>query len=612
MLLISSRSSNRVQECADRACMRVVKAGRIASGVIWVTAGCLVAGSALAQLPPPPKEVTVDANGVDVRTGNVTFESRELDIGPDGGLGLHLARYLSQGVMRDSFDSTYYETSLSTGQWSIAASFGRLGDSFGTFGTDTGAFYDSSTPPRYQHRNGTLVTFGLFMWQQTNPFGDNSYDHYRLADTVLYPDGTKLRIHYKLIPGVLPGVRIQSVTNNAGYQIKFRYASNNTASGDWNKRIAAIGINMAAEYCDPEADECALTLPWPTATYSRWSEGATGAFSVVNASGEVTTFRTTPGSSGNSPRFSIALPGSAVEARKYTYSYLPSECTMPTLPSISFCSMGDDFRVVQFQNLEKTVTYSYNYNTGIFDEITSVDLGGVTSRYKSWGLRQLGMRSITDPINRVQSFEYNDKGLITKAAWPEGNYTRWQRDTKGNVTQEQVHAKSGGQVLTKDQVFGACALGVVTCSLPVSITDARLNTTYIRYNTHGQKVAEIGPPDTNGVRPLTRWVHADRYAYIKAANGALVQADSPVSVLSQMIVCRSTFNGNLEAPACGSPADEVVTAYEFSATPGPNALLPVGKAVSADGQVLRTCYGYDLRGNRIWERSPRANLASCQ
>jgi YD repeat-containing protein len=569
-----------------------------------------MAGNALAQLPPPPKEMVSDANGVDVRTGNVTFESRELDIGPEGELGLHLGRYLSEGITRDSFDSTYYETSLSTGQWSVAASFGQLGDNFGTFGTAAGAFYDSSGIPRYQHRSGALVTFGLFMWQQSNPFGDNSYDHYRLADTVTYPSGAKLQIHYKLIPGPLPGVRIQSVTNNAGYQVKFRYASNNTASGDWNKRIAAIAINMAAEYCDPEADECALSLPWPTATYSRWSEGTTGAFSVANASGEATTYRTTPGSSGSSPKFSIALPGSTAEVRKYTYSHLPSECT--ALPSTSYCSMGFDFRVAQFQNPEKTVAYSYNYNVGVFDQITSVDPGGVTSRYRSWGPHQPGMRSITDPIERTQSFEYDDNGLITKATWPEGNYTEWQRDSRGNVTQERAHAKGDSQILTQGQTFGACAMGVTTCSLPVSITDARLHTTDIRYNAHGQKIAEVGPPDENGVRPLTRWVYADRYAWIKTPGGALVQAATPVSILSQMTICRSTFNGNLTTPACGSQADEVVTTYEFATTPGPNALLPIGKAVSADGQVLRTCYGYDLRGNRIWERSPRANLASCQ
>ena len=155
-------------------------------------------------------------------------------------------------------------------------------------------------------------------------------------------------------------------------------------------------------------------------------------------------------------------------------------------------------------------------------------------------------------------------------------------------------------------------MGVPTCSLPVSVTDATLNTTNFRYNARGQKTAEIGPPDANGVRPLTRWVYVDRYAYIKAPNGTLIQAEAPVSVLSRSIVCRSTFNGNVTDPACGSQTDEVVTSYEYGSTSRPNALLPIGKTVAADGQLTRTCYGYDVRGNRIWERSTRANLASCE
>jgi hypothetical protein len=36
-----------------------------------------------------------------------------------------------------------------------------------------------------------------------------------------------------------------------------------------------------------------------------------------------------------------------------------------------------------------------------------------------------------------------------------------------------------------------------------------------------------------------------------------------------------------------------------------------GVAVTADGQTLRTCYGYDRDGNKISETKPRAGLAVC-
>src|SRR4051812_6717175 len=74
--------------------------------LIPVLLGAFFSGNAWAQLPPPPKTPAIDAYGVDVRTGNPTYERPELDIGPPGEMGLHFARYLSGGVERNSLDST--------------------------------------------------------------------------------------------------------------------------------------------------------------------------------------------------------------------------------------------------------------------------------------------------------------------------------------------------------------------------------------------------------------------------------------------------------------------------------------------------------------------------
>lgn len=574
----------------------------------------LAPGSASAQLPSPPKEVFSDVNGVSARTGNINYELNELDIGPEGDLGLHLARYLSDGVLRDSFDSTYYEVQTSSG-WSVSASFGNIGDSFGTMGSDVAAFYNSGSPPNYQHKSGIRVTFGQFMWQQNNPFGDYSSDNYWLATNIKYPSGSAITIHYKSIPGLLPSVRIQSVTSNAGYQIKFRYASNDSTRSDWSKRVSATAINMSAEYCDPDADDCVLTQAWPTTSYSRWTEGSTNAFSITNAAGEVTTFRTTPGSPS---RFSIALPGSTAEVRTYTLYGKDVQCNVP--PGAS-CGMGDSSRVTQFQSPVKTTSYTYNWqscvgaslssNCGYLDQIVSVEPGATSTTYKSRGPGSLGMRFVTDPLGRTQTFDYDQKGLITKAAWPEGNRTEWTRDSNGNVIEERAYSKDGTSVLKQTQTFGPCSDGFMTCTLPLTITDARGNTTKYIYNNHGQKIAEIGPPDLNGIRSVRRSIYTDRYAFKKNASGSLVQMETPVSVLSQVITCQKTFNGNMDAPACASANDEVVTTYEFSPNPGPNALLPIGKTVASSGLVVRTCYGYDTLGNKIWETSPRAGLSAC-
>jgi hypothetical protein len=69
--------------------------------------------------------------------------------------------------------------------------------------------------------------------------------------------------------------------------------------------------------------------------------------------------------------------------------------------------------------------------------------------------------------------------------------------------------------------------------------------------------------------------------------------------------------------ATGSPAasctgnDEVKSSYEYGPDGGPNNLYLRGKVVTADGAILRTCYGNDRNGRRISETSPRGTGASC-
>ena len=260
---------------------------------------------------------------------------------------------------------------------------------------------------------------------------------------------------------------------------------------------------------------------------------------------------------------------------------------------------------------DKTTTYSYNVAGGTFDQITAVDPGGVTNTYKSHGFSILGVWNVKDPLNYVSQYEFDGTGLITKATWPEGNFTEYQRDANGNVLQEIAHGKGNTQTLTRGQTFGACAIGIVTCTSPLTVTDARNNTTSYQYNVHGQTISEVGPPDQNGVRPVHRWFYADRYAYVKNASGQLVAAPTPVSVPTSEKVCRTSFNGSLTSPACGSSADEVVTTYEYASAPVENALLPRGVVVTADGVSRRTCFGYDRFGNKIWQKSPRAGATTC-
>jgi YD repeat-containing protein len=114
--------------------------------------------------------------------------------------------------------------------------------------------------------------------------------------------------------------------------------------------------------------------------------------------------------------------------------------------------------------------------------------------------------------------------------------------------------------------------------------------------------------DANGIRPQTRYTYAQRSAWYKNASGSIVQAARAIWVLATESFCRTT--GAIGA-GCGLASDQVVTTYDYGPTSGANNLFLHGKAVTADGTTLRTCYSYDKFGNKISETSPNAGLASC-
>ncbi|HWW28331.1 MAG TPA: hypothetical protein VNZ85_20775 [Caulobacter sp.] len=578
-----------------------IRAALLATLVAWPL-------SVSAQLPPPPKAISVDRNGVDARTGNETWSFPELDIGPEGEMGLHLARHHAEGVTRTSFDSTYYTVQQADGFYSASASFGNIGFGYTTISPGGGdANFIDAGSYRYQSANGTIVTFNTLLWDQNGAYGDNSEDIYRWADTVTYPSGVKLTLHYRVeMVGIMPTARIQSVTSNTGYQIKYRYASDTPNSAGFTQPSSAVGINMAVEYCNPDADDCTLSQAWPTVTYTKTANG----INVTSPTGGVTQYSST----SPSPGFAITLPGNTTP--NITFNYYPSRldpCENVTNHAF-FCSMGSSARVVSVVTPAKTTSYSYsspNSALSDFDTITATEPGVASTVFKSQGATILGVWSVNDPLSRLTKYENDPGGLVTKATWPEGNFTEYQRDAYGRIHHQIAHSKGNTATLQLVQTFGPCAMGIVTCNLPLTVTDARNNLTEYRYNAHGQKTVELGPADQNNVRPLHRWFYSDRFAYTKNPAGALVATPTSVSVLASEIVCRASFNNNLVNPACGSTADEVVTTYEYPATAVENALLPRGVAVAADGVTRRVCFGYDRFGNKISETSPRAGLAAC-
>jgi hypothetical protein len=149
------------------------------------------------------------------------------------------------------------------------------------------------------------------------------------------------------------------------------------------------------------------------------------------------------------------------------------------------------------------------------------------------------------------------------------------------------------------------------CDKPVSVIDPNGNQTDYTYDAaHGGVLTETGPA-VNGVRPQTRYAYVQRQAWVKTSGGGYAQTGENVWLLASKSLCKtSAWTGT----ACAAGAsDEVTTTYDYGPDSGPNNLLLRGVVDdTGTGRLnLRTCYAYDVQGNKISETKPLGTGATC-
>jgi hypothetical protein len=433
------------------------------------------------------------------------------------------------------------------------------------------------------------------------------------AEYWLFPDGTRLDFTYS----DSTNGQLRSVFSNRGWAILIESASKACAV---NTALAYVTSSSA---CPSDAQTVtygyapAPSRPWVNVLTSMTKYGATRTF----------------GYASNDHVDCITDPGQSACRVQNTYFACPYEPTQPLPqpkvrrydPVISQTdAAGRTYQYVLGENRCPYPSTSPNLDYRPFSgnsTLTSETAGGVT--ITSTAVTRPGgqIESFTDPLSRVTSFAYDDpasgmteEGEVREAVYPEGNKVEYLRDARGNVSSETRRAKPGSGLPdeTTTSVYPATCSNSFTCNKPTSVTDARGNTTAFTYNTtHGGVLTETGPA-VNGIQAVKRYAYAQYYAWLKTSGVGYAPAAGPVWLLAEERACRTTATtGN----ACtGGGADEIVISYEYQAgnASKPSNLLLLGKVVSADGQSLRTCYGYDRDGNKIWETSPRAGLGNCQ
>jgi hypothetical protein len=291
-------------------------------------------------------------------------------------------------------------------------------------------------------------------------------------------------------------------------------------------RVTAV--NLAVEYCNPTAASCSLAVAWNGTTFTGNSLSTLTATDIL---GHATSYTYTLGL--NAGLTQIQRPSGVTTT--ITYAPINGAGTQPLVASVS--------------NGVGTWTYSYGLGlANLLASTTVTDPFGHTRTVTFAPVIDNGPGTVmtltdTDALNHTTTYIRDiHTDLITRVTLPEGNYTNYTYDGRGNVTELRRVAKPGAgladYVITATYPASCTAAGVnyKTCNKPISVVEAGAQTDFT-YDLNSGSVASVtSPAGANGVRPQTRYTYTALAAsYLTAP--ATVTAAAPVYKLTGTSSC---------------------------------------------------------------------------
>ena len=584
--------------------------------------------------PFKPEKIHIDSNGVDLAYGTFSLpQSPQISIGDPENGGL----VFSTG----SGTSSQPQMSLGTIATITKKKLDANGEGYfqvnGPFTSDifyleqttfpygmqplkqNGATLTTGTPGSpgsyvYTASDGTVVEFGPSYFSNPAFYDDYEGPVSKIAK-IIKPNGEEIKYHYDfefLDPTPLMGcqetvLRFAGASSSTGYAYDTEYeydeAPQNTNQWlDWKTPTHTFARNLAV-------DESTFTGTWPRLDY-------TGTFAVVQTVTDLEGGVTTYSYNGYGGISSVRYPGSTVDDLTATYE------TDPEL------SIGDVVkRVTSITKHGSTWNYSYA-DSGDIDgaggltrvtTVTAPDGGTTVATIKMWiegvyaggyGRIRAILLSVKDPLNRTTTYEYDSYDRKTKETYPEGNYTTFTYDSRGNITQTKKYAKPGSGLATiiTSATFPSTCTNPKTCNKPTSTTDALGNVTNYTYDAnHGGVLTETLPdPDGAGPlpRPQTRYTYAQKQSkHYRYEDGAVITG-APVWMLVETSTCAV-------GATCDGTADETVVTNTYPASTIFNNIDLLSTKTSAGDNSISatTSYGYDDYGNLVSEDGPLAGSA---
>jgi len=495
-----------------------------------------------------------------------------------GTAGYAASVFTAQGFKSYTFSlsgSTYTSTDGSGSTLSFSGSSYVLTLSDGTQYTYAQSFKATTSVPatyfitQIKKSNGRLVNV---WWRQ------NSYSTCKLDNC---PPNSGVTVQ-----------RLQSVTNNMGYQLWFHYTRDTDIAlsgqaASWQTLVSAVKINNTIERCDYTSYTCSPVNSWPTTTFGT---GPTSTDPMGNKTSYVFS------SNATGPYISVQLPAAASPnlVVQYNSSNLVSTVTK--------------------NGLVWTYAFSPNTNNNTTKAIITNPNG--TSRTVISSNAVAMPLTVQDELGNTTTYAYNSNGTLASAKAPEGYQTLYTYNANGAVIQTTVAPKPGSslsQIVTKAGYPANCTTSTL-CSQPYWTKDALGNETDYTYDsTTGLVTSITGPAAPNGVRPQTRIAYTAMQAYYLNTSGSVAASGQNTYLLTTVSSCRTQAGATVSGTAgvgpftlsgsasCVNTADETRTTVSYGpqAAGTGNNLLPLNQTIAAgDNSVsAQTSQTYDTIGN---------------
>lgn len=552
---------------------------------------------------PPPIYSAVDPQNVDVGTGSFTAQGEQISIGQANMGGLTFSRTFIGNGWVHSLDGkitqsgTAFIVSLGAASESFTTSNG--GVSFTNNGGGGSTLSRSGSLYTYTLADGGVATFSL---QYCCQDAVGILDPQDIGGGVLIARITSLTLpageirtwNYRqvVVGGMDPStyIRLQSVSNNFGYQIRLVYAFNDNGSDPGISNITAwltanqvVAFNMATDACDPAAASCSFSQTWPNLSYAVPSDNA-NARTVTDALNRVTRYTY----DGNSHLIGIRRPSS------------------PSADNLTIGYNSASGRVATVNNGAGTWSYSYS-DSGNTRTTTMTDPLG-HQRVSGTTISTGQLVSDQDALSHTASYLYDSFNRLQQVTFPEGDVIVYNYDGRGNIITQTRQGKpgSGLQISSTATYETSCSsANLKYCNKLESLTDENGHGTRFTYDaSHGGVLTATHDAPASGLaQPQTRYSYATFQAAYKSGNGSLTSGSS-VYLITGSSTC-------LTGSSCSGTSAEATTSIGYGVSGQANNLLPVSVTRGAGDASVSSAlsFTYYATGDLATKTGPDAGMS---